>query len=209
MKAWWVAQGARIDALSLRERVFLFLSVLALCFALADVLWLSPAQVAHRALKQRVLKQTDELVRARAELNAAVAQPDPRRQLREELEQLKQRSAGLNREIASAASAATGAVPLEQVLVHLLRRHEGLSLVQALTLASDGAGGKAASPALLALVRRQGLELTVAGSYGDLIRYVQTLERSLPALRWGSMKLSSEKQPPHLTLQVYVVEVLP
>ena len=48
MKAWWLAQMARIDNLSLRERIFLFLSILVCALALADTLWLSPAQTAHK-----------------------------------------------------------------------------------------------------------------------------------------------------------------
>jgi hypothetical protein len=56
-------------------------------------------------------------------------------------------------------------------------------------------------------VTRQGLELTVAGPYLELIGYVQTLERSLPALRWGGMKIVSDKQPVLLTLQVSLVGV--
>ena len=32
---------------------------------------------------------------------------------------------------------------------------------------------------------------------------------ALPNLRWGPMQLRSEKQPPELTLQVFVLEVQP
>ena len=49
--------------------------------------------------------------------------------------------------------------------------------------------------------------MTVAGPYPELIRYVQTLERALPALRWGEMKLLGDVQPPRLSLQVSVLEV--
>ncbi|MDP3700944.1 MAG: hypothetical protein Q8R72_08580 [Hylemonella sp.] len=54
-------------------------------------------------------------------------------------------------------------------------------------------------------VKRQALELTVAGPYAELTRYVQTLEKALPALRWGAMKVNSEQQPTELTLQVWLV----
>jgi hypothetical protein len=49
--------------------------------------------------------------------------------------------------------------------------------------------------------------LTVSGPYLELITYVRTLERSMPALRWGSMKIVADKQPVLLTLQVSLVEV--
>jgi len=38
---------------------------------------------------------------------------------------------------------------------------------------------------------------------------VRTLEKALPNLRWGKMKLTSDTQPPQLSLQVYVVGVQP
>jgi hypothetical protein len=41
------------------------------------------------------------------------------------------------------------------------------------------------------------------------MRYVKTLETAMPALRWGALTLKSEKQPPELKLQVYVVGVQP
>ena len=43
----------RIDALSVRERIFLFLSVFICVLALADFVWFTPAQVAHKALLQQ------------------------------------------------------------------------------------------------------------------------------------------------------------
>lgn len=58
---------------------------------------------------------------------------------------------------------------------------------------------------VISSLSRQGMELTVSGSYLELMRYVQTLEQSLPELRWGRMKLSSGKSSSQLTLQVFVV----
>ena len=40
MKTWWEIQLVRIDALTLRERVFLFISILAASIAFADMVWL-------------------------------------------------------------------------------------------------------------------------------------------------------------------------
>jgi MSHA biogenesis protein MshJ len=101
--------------------------------------------------------------------------------------------------------------PLAQVLVHLLRRHEGLTLLHTGTLAPEASAKAtpASAPAGTAAIARQGMELTVSGPYAELSRYVQTLEQALPAVRWGSMQLKSEKQPPELTLQLFLVEVQP
>ncbi len=213
MKQWWDKQAARIDALSLRERAFLFLSVIACCLALADVVWLSPAQLSHRQLTERFEKQNLQLQSARDELKA-VAQPvDSGQGLRNELGTLRVRLDGVNQQIREALPAGATATPLAQVLVHILRRHEGLTLVRTSAVAPQAAkdtvstgAGASASPGRSSLTR-QGVELTVSGSYHELTRYVQTLEKELPYVRWGAMKMKSDKLPPELTLQLYIVGV--
>ncbi len=207
MKAWWALQAARINGLSLRERLFLFLSVMAVLLAIADVLWLSPAQASYKQSQQRFAAQTAEVSRLRAEL-AAVSRPvDASADLRAELAQYQARVEALQGEItAIAPGAANGSEALEQVLVQFLKRSPGLRLVSSGTVAADAASAEA--PAVPGIQRR-GLELKVAGPYAELSRYVRQLELALPRLRWGSMQLQVDRQGPELTLRVYVLEVQP
>ena len=101
---------------------------------------------------------------------------------------------------------------LQAVLVQFLRRHEALTLVSAGTVKEESGAAPAASavasPVSTGLVKRA-MELKVTGPYAELVRYVKTLESALPTLRWGALQLKSDKQPPELTLQVYVVGVQP
>lgn len=214
MKRWWETMSARINALSLRERVFLFLSVIACSLALADVVWLSPAQVAHKQLTQRFEAQSAELQRVRDELKTIAQPPDSGKALRDEIVVVKTRLDAVNQNIKTILPMATNETPLAQVLTHFLRRHEGLTLVRtsAVTpeaaIAKTQAAGTGAGPVAVGLTR-QGVELTVSGPYPELTRYVQTLEKALPNVRWGAMKLRSEKLPPELTLQLFLVGVQP
>ena len=204
MKQFWTILSARIDALSLRERAILFATLLVCSMLLTDLLWLAPVQDLHRQLTLRLTAQNAELQKLQEELKNSGGESGPGKLTREELVQIKARLEELNKQIKKVPSSALDETPLSTVLVYFLRRHEGLTLVRTATLnlearvARDGASSG---------VTRQGLELTVAGSYPELIRYVQTLERSLPALRWGGMKIVSDKQPVLLTLQVSLVGV--
>ena len=204
MKRWWQILSGRIDALSLRERGFLFATMLVCCMLLADALWLSPVQTLHKQITQKFTAQDGELQRLRDELKSSSGETGPGKLMREELAQIKARLEVVNQEISQVPSSALDETPLSKVLIHFLRRHEGLTLVRTTTLAVDT---KAAQESAATGLKRQGLELTVAGPYPELIRYVQTLERSLPALRWGTMKVVSDKQPVQLTLQVSLVGV--
>lgn len=208
MKAWWLVQSARINALSLRERVFLFVSLLVVVLAIADVLWLTPAQAAYKLAQQRFTTQSAEVQRLRAELAAVPAPVDASVALQAEIAESQNRIENLRAQMALLAPDAASAQALEPVLVQFLRRSPGLRLVSSGTVAAD-ADPSGVAPASVSGIQRRGLELKVAGSYGDLTRYVKSLEQALPRLRWGSMQLSVDKQGTELTLRVYVLEVQP
>lgn len=204
MKAWWTRQASRIDALSARERAFIFLSLLASLMALADSFWIGPANLAHQRLSQQVAAQTQEVDRLRAQLAATPVPVDANQALRTDIAALQtQREAGQQ---AIAQASGQGGLALEPVLTEFLRRRPGLTLVSTATLSASGAGAQDAVPAGLA---RRGVELRVSGPYAELALYLRTLEKALPELRWGTMQLRSEKQPPELSLQVFVLEVQP
>jgi len=204
MKQKWQLLLDRIDALSLRERVMLFASILVCVMALAELLWLSPIQKAHKQLLGQVALQSTELHRLRDELRISHGETGPGKLMREELAQLKNRIDQVNQEIAQVPAGSLDETPLSKVLIHFLRRQEGLVLLKTATLPADP---KSSPEVAMTGFKRQALELTVSGSYPELIRYVQTLERSLPALRWGTMKITSDKQPVVLSLQVSLVGV--
>jgi MSHA biogenesis protein MshJ len=212
-KTWWGLQSGRINALSLRERVFLFLSIIACCMALADVLWLSPAQVAHKQLTQRFDKQSADLQRARDELKTVAQPADVGRATRDEIAAVKTQLDSVNQTIQEVLPGTASTTPLAQALSHLLRRHAGLTLVRTSAVAPEVSsikpGQTAGAEVLPVGLTRQGIELTVSGAYPDLTQYVQTLENEMPQVRWGVMTLKSDKLPPELTLQLFLLEVQP
>ena len=209
MKQQWQKLVERVDALSLRERIFLFVSVIATALALADVVWMSPAQTAYKQLTQRFAAQSSELDRLRTELRA-VAQPvDSAKVIRDDIAAANLRLEALNAEIKLLVPMAQNGPALEQVLVQFLRKQDGLVLLGLNTTKPEVTPANGAAPGSSAGLTKRGLELRVAGPYAELVRYVKTLEVALPSLRWGAMQLKSEKQPPELSLQVYVVGVQP
>ncbi|MDT8990213.1 hypothetical protein RQP54_04985 [Curvibacter sp. APW13] len=206
MKAQLLQWAAKVDTLSLRERAILFLAVMAVLLALVDTLVLTPSQTQFKAVQQRYAAQGAEINRLRAELVAAGKPVDLNQAVREGIAAVERDIASVNQEIqAQLAQTGTGRA-LEPVLVQFLRRQPNLSLLGTQTLAGDaGSVGGTSVPGLT----RQGLELRIAGPYLELMRYVQTLETALPHLRWGSMQIKAEQQPPEMVLQVYVLGVTP
>lgn len=207
MTALWQHVVARLDALSRRERLILFFVVLITGAALVDAVWLSPAQLAHRQLTQRLAQQNTELQSLREVVRAAPKPDEANRALREQLAQTQAQLDQVDQQILQRLPGAEAGTPLARVLVHLLRRQEGLALVrtEALPPEAAGPGNSNGTGSLPAGLTRQGVALTVSGPYADLTRFVATLERALPYVRWGSMTLTAEEKQPVLTLQLFLI----
>jgi MSHA biogenesis protein MshJ len=212
MSSWWIKQATRINALSLRERLFLFISLLTICLALADVAWLSPAQSAHKQALQKLDKQNEDLKKSTETMKSLGDTGGSVKTLNGELSAVKKQIEQVNQSIVSATSGPVDDKPLAQVLVHLLRRYEGLALVTTSSMTPELTDKKIlpdTAGSSISGLTRQGVELTVSGPYSQLVQYVQTLETAMPHIRWGTMKLKSEKQPPELILQLFIVGVSP
>ena len=226
MKAYWEKLAARINALSERERLILFVSIVVALLALGDTLWLTPALNAQKELVQKFSAQAAELDTLRVELVQSGHTVNPNQQVRDDMASVQQQMDQVSADIAQLLPASPSGPALERVLVEFLRKQEGLTLLGTGTLKDElpsnpavagalagalagAAGAPAAStPSTLTLTRR-GMELRVAGPYAALTRYVKTLESALPQLRWGPMALKADKNPPELTLTVYVLGVRP
>ncbi len=204
----WNNLAARVDGLGLRERVFLFLAVMVVGVVLVDAWWVSPERMLHQQLRQQFDANAVELQRLRDDARLLELKPNVAQQARDELRRVQAGIATTNAGIGAVSAGPSGSsTSLPDVLRHFLRRYPALSLVRTGNLAADAA--TAATAARPGAVSRQGQELTVAGPYADLVRFVQTLETAMPDLRWGQLKLQAEQQPPELTLQVFLVGVRP
>jgi len=213
MSAWLKKWQSRIDALALRERALLFVSILVCLMAAADTWWLTPVHSEQKRLAASLTQENLQLDALRAQLRAltqgsnSTAIPE-----RADLDQWKTQIAQADQEIAALRNPGDRSNSLTEILTQFLRRHEGLRLVRAATIEIEPTAAKAPQAAASAAgpsVRRLGVELSVAGPYLELMKYVRGLEQALPKLRWGSMKLVSDTMPPQLTLQVFYVEVTP
>lgn len=217
--AVWERQAKRIDALSLRERAILFLSIVAVLALVFDSLVLSPLSARARVRGEAEAQQAAEIAQLREQFTAASrsSEEGPTAALRGQLDAAqseRQRLDGALRQ-ASNDSAVEG---LAAVLQRLLAQQPGLVLEKLVLLddtpvARPGGAASAtpSTPALLPGLSWQGVELRVQGSYGDAQHYLQALERELPGLRWGALQLSASAQgePPRVTAQLFLLRGQP
>lgn len=210
--------GAHIDAMSLRERTILFVSLLVALFLLADQVLFPTLRNQQKQLEKQTSDQLSQLNTINDQIARIVLEntEDPDVLLRARLAELNKQYAEL--EISSADIIRGLVSPREMTrLMHtMLRENSALQLVKAENLTPEaiplaegakpvaqGEGG-ATGPA----VYRHGLRLQVKGRYADVVRYLYTLERLNWRVMWGEVKLESAHYPTTIaTLTVYTLSL--
>lgn len=202
----WQTQAKRIDALSLRERVFLFLSIALVLAAVLDQFLIAPLTAEQTQARQHQQRQATELKTLRqqfAEATQLNATDSPQGQLRAAIRAAQGETLGLDQQLQQRSGLLDNQSQLPEVMGRLLRQHGRLTLVKLQTL--DEAALPQAHNAAPSSLKWRGVELQVSGDYLDLMRYLAELETALPTLRWGQMRLSHESGQALLQLQVFLV----
>ena len=217
MKERLLRLAARVDALTLRERVMLFAAVAALYLFLMHFFGLGPMFARQELLRNQIVQQQNNLEGIDNEIRDKVqaAQVDPDAPARTRLVAVRGETEAL---AGSLRAMQNGLVPPERMapLVEaILRAHGRLQLVSLRTLPVEPVTGKekaqaaaadAAAPA--ALLYRHGVEVTVRGNYLDMIGYMAALESMPTQLFWGGARLEAETWPAsRLTLTLYTLSL--
>ena len=209
----WDRATERIDALSLRERVFLFLCLTVVLVLAVDTLLLDPLLRERRDQQSLLQRQEQDLQRIRDQVNQlnALSEGDSelarkRRELTQLNEVLQAQSLRLDQ-----IRQGSGSLPqLPQLLTQLLQKHERLQLVRLDSAAKPAAemAARLAAPPGLAW---QAVDLELRGDYLELMRYLASLEQALPELRWGPLQIQgSDADSGHrMSVQMYVLRPEP
>lgn len=220
MKRIWQRLADRIDAYSLRERGMMFAAAVLVLAMLMDAIFLQPEFAREKRLSSRVSQNQAELRTLQEQIQRVVSvrQADPDRDNRARLERLKTRVAESEAAIESEQRKFTPPEKMRAVLEEMLSRNRRVRLVELKTLAptsiadakaqpeaapKPAAPVTAKPPAAERQIYRHGVELTVAGSYLDLLAYLQDLEKLPTQLYWGSAEMNAAAHP-RVTLKITV-----
>lgn len=195
---------ARVDAMTLRERVLLFLCVLVVLGALTYVLFVMPLATAQKQRAAQIDQGSAQMEALRDQ--AQVGMLEGRRvraaELGAEIASLQGEIDAIEREIATLSDGAGKAASLPAMLKRVVRRTDKVALVR---VVSSSAEAGAAPPPGVAGVAGDGLDITLAGRYLDLMEYLAALEAAMPQAHWSSLRLTAETVP----VQVVVRMVTP
>ncbi|MCP1728097.1 MSHA biogenesis protein MshJ [Natronospira proteinivora] len=196
MKAQLDKLRDRINALSLRERVLVFLAAAAVVAFLWNTLFMEPlserqaqTETEIQDLRERISQANNaiaEMVRAREQ--------DPDAEYRARLAELQSDLAELDERLDDLTGDLVEPVRMAGVLEQMLDRQSGLELrsLQALSarplLDDDELSG-------VGNIYRHGVRMELTGSFSDTLAYLRVLEGLDSNLFWGRLKISMERYP--------------
>ena len=232
MKRQWLQFVARVEALQPRERFMAFGAVVVVLVYLASALVFGPLARKEAALRSTLQQQvvTIDGINADIAAKARAYANDPNDALRKRLGDVRAETARTSEELRTMQKGLVPADRIAPLLETILRANGRLKLVSLKTLPATTLTDAAApatpatAPATSApaaagtplvvkapdLLYRHGVELTLRGSYLDMVDYMHALETLPTQLFWGKAQLDAEDYPNvRLTLTLYTLSLDP
>lgn len=210
MKEQFLAWLAWFDARNKRERSIGAAAVVLLVLFVGDALLLSSPLIRNRAQTALAEQQENEAASLSQQLQAAQSELANSAANRAQLLQtLKNRVAGLDGQLKSFDGTLVAPQAAPALLERLMGRRKSLQMLGLRTLAPVPAldrPSEASTPELN--LYRHGIEIRLAGSYGDLLGYLADLETAPERLLWEGAELKVDVYPRSiLTLRVYTLSL--
>lgn len=208
--------AAKVDSMSLRERALIFLAAAFLVVSLIDAVFLSPLLVRQKSLSAQVVQQQEKMKEVQAQLEAFLQaqQADANSPQRERIRVLRQQIADGNAYLKDRRDKLVPPEKMAELLEQVLRKNQSLQLVALNTLPVSlliEPSGDAMAEQMMqseTQIYKHGVEITVRGSYADLLKYLTALEHLPTQMFWGVAKLSVVEHPTaELKLTLYTLSL--
>lgn len=218
MMRYWIIARDRVGGMSLRERTIVFAACAFVLIALVSELLLAPLLEKQKMLSTQVGQQQERMKEQQAQMQALLQarSDDEHSPQRQRLEQLKEQLQEQIGYLEDRRDHLVAPSKIAELLGQVLGQNERVQLVELKTLPVSSLVEKpkvegAVQPASAGGQRqifRHGVQITVRGSYLDLLRYTSALENLPTQMFWGEASLSVEQYPASvLTLTVYTLSL--
>jgi len=190
--------AARIDAMSIRERGLIFVTVLvAVYFMTANVLF-GPVSTQKDRLQKEVSQKQEETRALEIQVQSLLAsgEQDPESTKRKKIEALQENLKTMD---AALSRVTAGSVPpkeMARLVEQMLLKNRGLQLMKMESLPATPLleAPKEGAPAE-GMVYKHGMRIELKGNYLDILRYLKALEDMEWKVFWGQVTLQTEKHP--------------
>ncbi len=224
IRAYWDKLSAKIDALSLRERVLIFAAAAFLLVSLVNTLLLDPLFARQKTLSAQMVQQQEKITELHAQIEGLLQSKRA-----EENSPLRLRLNELRKQLAEGEAYVKGRkdrlVPPEKMpalLEQVLAKSGHLQLVKLQTLPvaplvegaenkqGDNEASRAGSETLYEgrQVFKHGVQITVRGRYNEMLDYLVALEGLSTQMYWGMVQMNVIQYPvAEFTLTVYTISL--
>ena len=219
-KQYWAALNAKIETLALRERVLIFCALAFLLITLVNMVFLEPLLAEQKKLSAQVVQQQEKMKEIQAQITTLLQakknnEDSPQRVL---LTQLKNQIMEGETYLQSRRDRLVPPEEMAGLLEQVLTRNGQLQLVSLRSLpvsplienANTDADASAAQSTGVpeSQVFKHGVQITVRGSYLDLLQYLTALEQLPVQMFWGMAKMNVGQHPvAELTLTLYTLSL--
>ena len=214
---YWEKLAAKIDALSLRERLLVFAALAFVLISLIHVLLIDSLLAEQKKLAGQVTQQQEKMKEIRGRLDALLQarKSDADSPLRQRLNQIRQQIAEGDAYLQNRRSQLVEPEQMADLLQQVLLKNSKLQLLSLQTLpaaplaektAKPEGAGAAAVPDMQ--IYRHGVQLTIRGNYLGLLHYLAELEQLPSAMYWGMARMNVVQHPDaELTLTIYTLSL--
>jgi MSHA biogenesis protein MshJ len=216
MKQQWEMISAKLEAMSLRERVFIFAALAALLLALINMLLLEPLFARQKSLRSQLAQQQQMLSAVQSQI-AAMQQDNSADANSPQLNQIKQLKQEIAEGNAFLQSSRERLVQPEKMAAHLrqlLNKNNRLKIIALQTLPvttlieQPDISGNAQAASQEKQIFKHGVQLALRGNYLDLLQYLSALEKLPQQMYWAKAKMSVVEYPAsELTLTLYTLSL--
>lgn len=212
----WGKMSARVDAMSLRERVLIFAAGAFLLVSLVNAFLLDPMLLKQKNLSRQVVQQQEKMKEIQAQIDvlmqARSAQDNsPQRQ---QINRIRQELAEGQAYLQSNREKLVPPEKMAELLRQVLSKNANLQLLALQTLPVTPLLENAKPEVIPAVagaetkIFKHGVEMTVRGNYLDLLQYLNALERMPTQMFWGKVKMEVVQYPAaELTLTLYTLSL--
>lgn len=223
MKRYWDLARDKVDNMSLRERVMIFVAAAFVLISLINATLLDPLLTRQKVLSAQVVQQQENMKALQAQMQNMLQarRDDEHSPLRARLAQIRQQLQEQDGYLQSRSDRLVEPSKMAGLLEQVLNKNDKLELIALNTLPpgllveksqeKNAATTQPVMPDAAAgqnQIFKHGVKITVRGSYLDLLRYLAELEKLPAQMFWGEVGLSVGQHPDaELTLTLYTLSL--
>lgn len=198
--------AARVDAMSLRERALIFVTLLVTLYFIAANVLFGPVNAEKDKLQSQVNLKRNETRMLELQIQSLVADGDqhPEAGKRKKMAELQQNLKAMDTELSRVTAGLVPPREMARLVEQMLLKNRGLRLMKMESLPATPLLEGGATPG--AMVYKHGMRVELQGGYLDILRYLKSLEALPWKMFWGQVTLQSEKYPvSNVNLLIYTL----